>query len=71
MNCPNPTCRSTSIISNRFSDDVINNVAQGAQVLQHAGYRAPAAFGLGAAALMRGINSLRYEWRCTACGSRF
>ncbi len=69
MICPN--CRSSNVRSNKFSEEVIGKVLYGAQAMQHAGLRGPAVLGLGAAGLMKGINSLRADWYCNSCGSRF
>jgi hypothetical protein len=69
MTCPR--CGSTNISSNKISEELIGKVLYGAQAMQHAGLRGPAVLGLGAAGVMKGLNSLRADWRCGNCDTRF
>jgi ribosomal protein S27AE len=71
MQCPNPTCSSTDIVSNHLPERWMENVAHAS----HLGHRVHSPIlTFGGTALwcaMKAVNSLRRAWRCNRCGSTF
>ncbi len=71
MQCPNPTCHSTSISSQHFSDHALEKVAHVTHGGHHFHLPIVTFGGIALFGVMKMINSLRSAWRCDRCGATF